>query len=157
MVTLFGNLFSLIKESTGSSSKVSSARVQAYFVLFSTLAYSVTFVIIEIANAVMSLTQGVPYAPSNESIVVLGMLLSHHLGLMFSKKSNQPNLITPVGLRSASTSTTTTSSTTMAAPAVAASLDDAGLTGSVTVEATTQTQKAKIVVDDPDADYADQI
>lgn len=136
-MTIFTNLITIIKESTDPGSKYSSSRLQAYFVLFTTILYSFTFVVIEISNATMSLTTGVPYAPSNESIVVLGMLLSHHLGLMFSKRSDSPSVIVPVGLHSSSTTTTTSSSSTIEpAPDVVA--DD-----SVVVAVTTAVVKPK--------------
>lgn len=157
MLTLFKSILSLVKESTGMSSKVSSARIQAYLVLMSTLAYTVTFVIIEIANASMSLLAGKPYAPTNESIVVLGMLLSHHIAIMFSKRSESPNQITPVGLRTASTSTTQTVSASTMNSTVGVNAQVAPQVQNV-VATTTKVDKAVVIVDDPDADptLADQ-
>lgn len=110
--TLIGRLLNLVKESAMSNTKLSSTRLQAYFVLFSSLLYSVTFVIIEIANATLALTNGDHYVPSNESIIVLGMLLSHHLGILFSKPSPY-SAAAPVVLPEKKTEQQTTVQTTV--------------------------------------------
>jgi hypothetical protein len=115
-----------------SDTKLRATQLQAYFVLFSSLLYSVTFVVIEIANAAMTLWKGQHYVPSNESIVVLGLLLSHHLGILFSKPSaykaapavvlasktvEATTFTTPEGQTSSATSTAVTTSVSVDTPA----------------------------------------
>lgn len=136
MFQLVSRLLSLIKESAMSDTKLRATHLQAYFVLFSSLLYSVTFVVIEIANAVQTLWKGQHYVPSNESIVVLGLLLSHHLGILFSKpaayKPTPAVLVTNKTTEQSATSTTpdgtvataTTTQTVTAVPLPTGSVDN---------------------------------
>jgi hypothetical protein len=83
---------SYIEESVKSDSKISSTRIQTYIMLISVILSTAAFLAIEIANAVVAWFNNKPYVVSSESIIIFGMILSHHLGMMFSKpKSYNPD------------------------------------------------------------------
>jgi hypothetical protein len=83
---------SYIEESVKSDSKISSTRIQTYIMMISVILSTAAFLAIEIANAVVAWFNNKPYVISSESIIIFGMILSHHLGMMFSKpKSYNPD------------------------------------------------------------------
>lgn len=79
-------LINILKKSLiDHSNKVSSARISSYIVLGSIVLSSVSMTVIEIINASILWDQNLPYTIPSEHIWVLGLLLSHHLGLLFTK------------------------------------------------------------------------
>ena len=85
-MSILSNIFKKIAVSIdGTSNKVSSTRIQSYVMLSLVVASAVAFIAIEIWNAAMSWSCDKPYAISNEIIIVFGMLLSHHIGILFNR------------------------------------------------------------------------
>ncbi len=69
----------------GTSEKTSSVRIQAYVLLIPVLLASLVFVSIEAVNAIVAWNNQVAYVPSNESIIIFGMILSHHISVLFTR------------------------------------------------------------------------
>ena len=69
----------------GNSNRVSSTRIQAYIILFPILIMVAIFLIIEIVAFGNSLYHHIDYHISNEIIIIFGMLLAHHLSILFSR------------------------------------------------------------------------
>ena len=87
---LFKSIFSTIYKSVdGSSNTVSSVRVQSYLLLLPILLMSFCFIGIEVWSFLHSKKTGGIYHISNEIIVVFGMVLSHHLALLFNRNKAQ--------------------------------------------------------------------
>lgn len=87
----FGKLLSLIKESTYHKvgGKVSSGRLSSYFILFVIVGAALTFIGIDIANAVIAIiNKGFYEVPANH-IVLYGMTLAHHLTLLGINKNSE--------------------------------------------------------------------
>jgi hypothetical protein len=72
-----------------SSEKVSSIRIQAFILLFPVVSASFIFITIELINAIIAWKNNIPYIPSNESIIIFGMILSHHISVLFSRSKPQ--------------------------------------------------------------------
>jgi uncharacterized membrane protein YwaF len=91
------NLFNLIKLSlNGQNHDVSAARLQSYLIILPILLLVITFLLIEIWSFMHSIQTlpNTPYHLSNEIIIIFGMLLAHHLSILFSR--NKPTSITDV-------------------------------------------------------------
>lgn len=68
--------------------KVSQVRIQSYFILAEILVTGFIFLVIEVGNAYLSIIElKKAYVPSSQSIVIFGMVLSHHLIMLGLKKS----------------------------------------------------------------------
>jgi hypothetical protein len=65
--------------------KESSARISSYFVLAFIILNSLAFMVIEIVNAAVKWNAGETYTIPTEHIWIFGLILSHHLGLLFYK------------------------------------------------------------------------
>ena len=63
--------------------KESSTRIATYIILLLVVLFTLTFIVIEIINSFENKTI------SNEGIIVLGMLLTHHLTLLGISKYNE--------------------------------------------------------------------
>lgn len=85
MKVLIGKILEKIALSATTDKKHSSTRLQSYIVLLPILLMTIIFVIIEIWQFIHSITYGIDYNISSEIIVVFGMLLSHHLAILFSR------------------------------------------------------------------------
>lgn len=84
----FGKMFlesinASIKDHLG---KKSSSRISSYIVLISIVLNSLVFMIIEIVNAYIMWDKGLVYIVPSEHIWIFGLILSHHLGLLFYKR-----------------------------------------------------------------------
>jgi hypothetical protein len=88
----------IIKKSLSSGNEVSSSRLQSYLLLLPVIGGGVFFLVIELVNAILSWHLGKPYVPSNEALVVYGMILSHHTATLF----NRTKQIVPKGLKNKS-------------------------------------------------------
>lgn len=78
-----------ITDSVTQGNPTSSVRVQSYIILLPILVMVVVFLVIEMWSFVHAIKNGLPYRLSNEIIVVFGMILSHHVGLLFSRSKSQ--------------------------------------------------------------------
>jgi len=67
----------------------SSVRVQSYIILIPILIMSLIFTGFEITTFALAIYKGTIYKISSEIIVIYGMLLSHHLAVLFSRKKSQ--------------------------------------------------------------------
>lgn len=65
--------------------KESSARISSYIVLAFIMLNSLAFMVIEIVNAAIMWSQDKTYTIPTEHIWIFGLILSHHLGLLFYK------------------------------------------------------------------------
>jgi hypothetical protein len=83
--TIYAKFVSFIAQSAITSSKISSTRIQTYIMMLSVILSTAAFVGIELTNAFIAWLAGTTYIISSESIIIFGMILSHHLGMMFSK------------------------------------------------------------------------
>lgn len=90
MKTIVNSILLKIAESVdGTSNKVSSSRVQSYIILFPILLMVLVFLIIEIWAFGHAIKNGIDYKLSSEIIIVFGMMLSHHLAILFSRTKSQ--------------------------------------------------------------------
>ena len=105
-------LFTKITKSIDSTDPtVSTSRLQSYLILLPIIIMVVVFLVIELWSFIHALSTGKPYVLSNEIIVVFGMLLSHHLGILFSRnKSQSIGELKGINTISTATSDTPTSS-----------------------------------------------
>lgn len=86
MKTIVNSILLKIAESVdGTSNKVSSSRVQSYIILFPILLMVLVFLIIEIWAFGHAIKNGIDYKLSSEIIIVFGMMLGHHLSILFSR------------------------------------------------------------------------
>ena len=83
------NILSLIKQSTNNDNAVSSVRLQAYLMFPVIYIMVAVFIALEIAQFHHAITLHLPFVISNESIVIFGMVLSHHLAILFSRSKSQ--------------------------------------------------------------------
>ncbi len=72
-----------------SDNKNSSSRIQSYILLAPILAMTLIFIIIEVWQFIHCINIGKDYYISSEIIIIFGMILSHHLALVFSRKNSQ--------------------------------------------------------------------
>jgi hypothetical protein len=90
MKTIVNSILLKIAESVdGTSNKVSSSRVQSYIILFPILLMVLVFLVIEIWAFGHAIKNGIDYKLSSEIIIVFGMMLSHHLAILFSRTKSQ--------------------------------------------------------------------
>jgi len=73
----------------GSTNTVSSVRVQSYLVLLPVILMVLVFLIIEIWSFIHAIRSDGDYKLSSEIIIVFGMMLSHHLAVLFSRTRSQ--------------------------------------------------------------------
>ena len=72
---------------TSTNGKESSTRISAYLILGGIILIVLTAVAIEITAAIMAFIAGEGYLLSNEFLIVLGSLLTHHLALLGINKN----------------------------------------------------------------------
>lgn len=84
MNSLWTRLIAKISASI-STSEISSVRIQSYIILLPIILMSIVFVIIEVWSFIHAIYNDKSYVLSNEIIVVFGMILSHHLAILFSR------------------------------------------------------------------------
>lgn len=103
----------------GSNNTVSSVRIQSYLMMFPILAMVFVFLVIEIWAFAHTIHNGKDYKLSNEIILVFGMMLAHHLSILFSRAKSPSigditkdidNLTTSTEKTSTETTVETTSS-----------------------------------------------
>jgi len=83
---MFKGLMESIKKSVKDRfGKESSARISSYIVLVFIIFNSLVFTVIEIVNAIVMWSKGDFYIIPTEHIWIFGLILSHHLGLLFYK------------------------------------------------------------------------
>jgi len=83
---MFKGLMESIKKSVKDRfGKESSARISSYIVLAFIIFNSLVFTVIEIVNAIVMWSKGDFYIIPTEHIWIFGLILSHHLGLLFYK------------------------------------------------------------------------
>jgi len=84
---MFKKLFKKISESIyDKSGKVSHTRISSYIILSLVLLSSLTFLIIDVINAVNTWNLGKTYVIPAAHITIFGMILTHHLVLLGIKK-----------------------------------------------------------------------
>jgi len=66
--------------------KASSTRISSYIILSVICSNVLVFMVIDVVNAAIMWNKGETYTVPSESIWIFGLLLSHHLGLLFHKK-----------------------------------------------------------------------
>lgn len=86
----------LVKKSVyDRAEKISSTRIQAYITFGAILVMAGMYVIMFLANAGLSLFyHKTVYIPSNEEIIIFGMILGHHLALLGIKNTGDKSLPT---------------------------------------------------------------
>lgn len=89
MRTVFKKIVDLINTSVDSQTSISSVRVQSYLIVPMIILFVMTFIMIEIWSFVHGIRTGGNYAISNEIIIIFGMMLSHHLAILFSRSKSQ--------------------------------------------------------------------
>lgn len=88
--TLIIKIVSAIKEaSKDKTGKLSHARVSSFFILGSILTSSLTFICIEVVNAIVSWNVGATYIIPSSHITLFGMILGHHLILLGVSKNSK--------------------------------------------------------------------
>jgi len=80
---------SLITKSVSSENTVSSTRIQSYMILATVWIGFLILFGLEISNAVYTFRHDKPYVISNEIIVTFGLVLSHHLSILFSRSKSK--------------------------------------------------------------------
>lgn len=110
---------------------ISSVRLQSYIILFPILLMVLVFLIIEIWSFIHAIRHGDEYQLSSEIIIVFGMMLGHHLSILFSRTKN-PSIAEIKGSITESSTTTETAVVT----------DDA-LTTETTTSTETTTEESK--------------
>lgn len=90
MRQLFNKFLRKISLSVISVNKNSTPRIQSYIILVPILIMSIAFLFIEMWDFGYTMYAGNgDYHISTEIIIIFGMLLSHHLALIFSRKNSQ--------------------------------------------------------------------
>jgi hypothetical protein len=89
MKNLISKILKKISFSVLEGNAHSTPRIQSYIVLLPILIMSFTFLGFEMYTFFHLMALGKDYFISSEIIVVYGMLLSHQLALVFSRKKNQ--------------------------------------------------------------------
>ena len=91
---IIGKIFGLMKESSydKKGGKVSSGRLSSYFVLAVIIGAALTFISIDIVNAIMAIiNRGFYEVPANH-IILYGMTLAHHLTLLGINKNSETKI-----------------------------------------------------------------
>lgn len=86
---LFNTIFNKISHSVDTSNSVSTSRVQTYMIIVPIIIMVFTFLIIEMWSFIHAIKVDKEYRLSNEIIVVFGMVLSHHLAILFNRTKSQ--------------------------------------------------------------------
>ena len=90
MKTIINKILMKIAESVDTQGNtISSVRLQSYIILFPILLMVLVFLIIEIWSFIHAIKHGTEYKLSSEIIIVFGMMLSHHLAILFSRSKSQ--------------------------------------------------------------------
>ncbi len=89
MINVLKKIVDLINSSVDSGTSVSSVRVQSYLIIPMIILFVLTFITIEIWSFAHGINTGKEYHISNEIIVIFGMMLSHHLAILFSRSKSQ--------------------------------------------------------------------
>jgi uncharacterized oligopeptide transporter (OPT) family protein len=90
MRTIINKILMKIAESVDTQGNaISSVRLQSYIILFPILMMVLVFLIIEIWSFAHAIQHGDEYKLSSEIIIVFGMMLSHHLAILFSRSKSQ--------------------------------------------------------------------
>jgi len=82
-------ILKFIKLSLTSDNSVSSTRIQSYLLLFAILLMIFVFVTIELWSFIHAIHSGQPYVMSSQFIIVFGMVLAHHLSVLFQRPKSQ--------------------------------------------------------------------
>jgi hypothetical protein len=91
---IFGKILGLMKESSydRKGGKISSGRLSSYFILACIVGAALTFIGIDIVNAIMAIiNKGFYEVPANH-IVLYGMTLAHHLTLLGINKNSETKI-----------------------------------------------------------------
>ncbi len=89
----FSKLTSIILSTlNGNDNKKSSTRFQSYIVLIPVILTAFVFIFIEIINAIITWKTGAKYIPTNEILVAYGMILTHHISVLFSRQKSKDNV-----------------------------------------------------------------
>jgi ABC-type Fe3+-siderophore transport system permease subunit len=91
---MLNRLFSLIKDSTKNSTMVavdsfSHTKISSYFILASILVTTITYLVIDITNAIIIWQTGSTYVIPLEHISILALVMSHHLVLLRLKNASE--------------------------------------------------------------------
>jgi len=89
MKQIFTKFFEKIGFSIQEGNLHSSTRLQSYIILTPILLMTLIFIGFEITTFGVCIYSGTIYKISTEIIVIFGMLLSHHLAILFSRKKSQ--------------------------------------------------------------------
>lgn len=82
--------FEIIRQSlNGNTNDPSTVRIQSYLILLPILLTMLVFLVIEVWSFIHAIKLGTAYRLSNEIIVVFGMVLSHHLAVLFQRNKSQ--------------------------------------------------------------------
>jgi hypothetical protein len=88
MKAFISNIFSKIGKSVLKDNTHSTHRIQSYILMLPILLMVITFLIIEISSFLVCMHTGIPYSISSEILVVFGMVLTHHISVLFQKDNN---------------------------------------------------------------------
>lgn len=84
---LFPVISEYIKKSViDHNGKASHTRISSYIVLAAIMMNSIAFMFLEIVNAIIMWRQNLTYVVPTEHVWLFGLILSHHLGLLFYKQ-----------------------------------------------------------------------
>jgi hypothetical protein len=89
MKKFISKILSKIASSSIQGNATSTPRVQSYIILVPILLMSTIFMGFEVSHLIYCLYTAKDYAISAEIIIIFGMLLSHHLALIFSRGKSQ--------------------------------------------------------------------
>lgn len=88
MTQLFIQLHNIMKDSLNPKSPTSSTRYQSYLILLPILLMIFVTTGIELTSFIIAMYHAKAYVLSNEFIIVFGMVLAHHLSILFSRTKN---------------------------------------------------------------------
>lgn len=89
MASLVKGIVDQIKKSVlDHTGKSSHTRISSYFILATIMLNSMAFMVLEIVNAIIMWKQNLTYIVPAEHIWIFGLILSHHLGLLFYKQKS---------------------------------------------------------------------
>jgi len=89
MKKFISKILSKIAASSIQGNTTSTPRVQSYIILVPILLMSTIFIGFEVSHLIYCLYYTKDYVISSEIIIIFGMLLSHHLALIFSRRKSQ--------------------------------------------------------------------
>lgn len=85
MKKLIKKILNKISKSVLKDNTHSTHRLQSYILIIPILLMVITFLVIEISQFIVAVHTGIPYRISTEIIVTFGMLLTHHISVLFQK------------------------------------------------------------------------